>query len=430
MNARRHHRGSVLVWVIGVMAAMIAMVGITIDFWFLHHVGNQLQFVADASALAAVANVQSDQDLARIDAVDLAAENPVLGVGYDLDSNEANADDGDVVFGRYDRDTRTFTPTTESPNAAKVVAHRTEAAAQGETPLLFGPIFGVSTAPLRRTAIAMTSAGGEGPAMVLLSPDDRDALNLDSNAEIHVEGSIYINSDHSRAMYVRSNARVFADDIDLVGDYLVRSNGEVNATINTDATALGDPFSDLVPPDPLAHTLRASSKTRYDGNQTATIQPGVYQRGISIDSNARVTMEPGVYIIEGGGIEINSNGSLIANGVMIYNTGGPGGAGSIRIDSNGDVVITPPSEGPWQGISIYQDRDVSDDMHINSNGRLEVTGTVYAPTAGVQVDSNGASDIFGGNMIVYTLEMDSNGRINVGDPDARPFGQGAVFLVE
>ncbi len=76
--------------------------------------------------------------------------------------------EGDVVVGRYNRLTRTFTPTTEIPNALKVVARRTEDSLGGPVSLNFGPIANVDTVNISRLAIAIAT-GGTGAGLIALA---------------------------------------------------------------------------------------------------------------------------------------------------------------------------------------------------------------------------------------------------------------------
>ena len=88
---------------------------------------------------------------ASSDAVAQAAKNQAAHTSVTLTAAS------DVFVGNYNRGTATFTANTSPYNAVKVIARRTTGSANGPLPLIFGRIFGVNTAEVSRTAIAMNS---------------------------------------------------------------------------------------------------------------------------------------------------------------------------------------------------------------------------------------------------------------------------------
>ena len=52
--------------------------------------------------------------------------------------------------------------------------------------------------------------------------------------------------------------------------------------------------------------------------------------------------------------------------------------------------MTPPSSGPYTGISFFQERSASHPINVTGNGTFDIKGTFYA--AGAQVLVGGTGD--------------------------------------
>jgi hypothetical protein len=164
------------------------------------------------------------------------------------------------------------------------------------------------------------------------------------------------------------------------------------------------------------------------------LQPGIYYGGWNIGARVRVSLQPGIYVIAGGGISIGATGSLdsLAGGsapapVLIYNTDNPiyagscPGAGSSKCQSNIDLTASsilklagllpdqpcPPASTtggcPYGGMVIWYDRfgsmpaytgggnpNCANSACIDIEGGtvLNISGTIYAPTAHVDLTGN------------------------------------------
>jgi hypothetical protein len=145
----------------------------------------------------------------------------------------------------------------------------------------------------------------------------------------------------------------------------------------------------------------------------------VYKGGITVTDNAIVNLAPGVYIVDGGGLVVSLNGSIRGTGVLVYNTAGgtsllgvilnalTQAGGVINISGNGAINLTPPTDGTYQGINFFQDRQNLQPITITGNGSIRITGTGYAPAATVTLtgSSTTTGDVLGGfiaNGVVVT----------------------------
>jgi len=408
------------------MIVMIAFVGLTLDTGLGYLAGSQLQNAADASSLAAVQKLGTELEVVQSAAQSIASKNYAAAEKVLLRANPGNSSNGDIVIGIYDRQERTFTPDLNNPNAVRVVARRTAGSLSGSLPLVFGPIFGIDTIDIERVSIAMLQAGEGDAAIIVLNRDDPRSLDMDSNAQINVEnGGVHVNSSHRRGLYMDSNAEINADSLTISGGAVFRSNADVDVDSYTEgATQVADPLAELEPP-PLGPDL---GRIHLDSNQKRTVSPGYYSGGISLDSNTRLTLRSGIYVLDGVGLRLRSNSTIRGEGVTLIIVNDQNRSSSLDIDSNGDVLITPPDDGPYAGISVFQSRDNTNDAIINSNGDLDVSGVIYFPKNRLELDSN--ADQLGTQLIVDRLKLDSNARINVDYEGSETSGPKGIFLVQ
>ncbi|MBZ0286119.1 MAG: pilus assembly protein, partial [Anaerolineae bacterium] len=152
--------GSVHVWAVLVLPLLIGFMGLTIDLGYILVVGQQLQTGADAGALAGARHLKSGIYDIQQAAVAMAGANEAAGAPITLGVGFNNAPEGEIVVGRFDRNTRIFTPDSVNYNAVQVRAQRTAASAAGDIPMFFASFFGVNSIDMSRTAIAMQGGGG------------------------------------------------------------------------------------------------------------------------------------------------------------------------------------------------------------------------------------------------------------------------------
>jgi hypothetical protein len=266
--------------------------------------------------------------------------------------------------------------------------------------------------PVRARAVARGQWVPAEGALIALDPDDRGAVNAHGNGSIVVTGgSVIVNSSDSSALLVNgSNAVISAPEYDVTGDTRTTGGGTILGTVHRGVPPIPDPLAYLVPPDPASlplGTITAIGKDFY------RLTPGRFPGGLSFSSKDSVLMEPGIYYLAGGGFKFSGKAgtSLTATGVMIYNAP-TGTSHRIEITGQGRVSISPPTSGPYQGISIFQDRDSDVTFKITGNGSFDLTGTVYAAGSHGQIEGNGAVHM-GSQYITGTLDVGGNGTTRV-----------------
>jgi Flp pilus assembly protein TadG len=466
------HRGIAYLWVAIFLLLFILLVGLTLDTAKVLLAAHQLQNAADAAALAGARVIKLDQADARDRAIAIALENTAYGDAVLLNLNEDNNPDGDIVVGRYDRSTQTFTPHTTAPNAMMVVARRTETSLGGPVPLTFGPIVSVDTSNVARYAIAMAS-GGTGAGIIALAPDGT-GLSVKGNFTLDVnDGAMQVNSCNDKvATNIDGKPQFEAGELNVCGDPGIDATGGFDfppdLPVNPNSPPIPDPLCPYHPPltsppypsdclqppvwDPLADLSPSPGEPlTFDANLTdpntgaLVLEPGYYSGGFYL-TGGDIILQPGIYILDGGddgkgGLVVLGNTNFCAKGVMFYITG----TGKVNIGGTGSVQVTPiqydvndfcdpnysypaDTDFAYEDVSIFQARDNFNDAYIKGTGLMDLVGTLYFPSN--LVNLRGEGDGFGNQLIAYRLDVRGTGDILIKYDGRNRSPANKSFLVE
>jgi len=382
---RYRQRGVVIVFTAVILWVLLLLFGLAADTAYVYWTAAQLQNAADAAALAGAQEVSFNSSQAVTDAVNTAADNRAGGAAVQLNSAT------DVVLGNFNTSTNAFTASATPYNAVQVTARRNQGSAAGPLNLLFGPIFGIKTSNVVRSAVAMTETSSN-VGLLVLAPSG-SSTTLVGNASISVtNGDVVIDSNSSNALVAAGNAAISATQLDITGNDTGASGDDPSGTVKLNQPVMPDPLAALAPPTKPAAASGGA--------------PGYYGSGISLSGNSSMTLTGGIYYIDGG-ITLTGNASLNASaGCLIYlHTGG------ISMAGNGDFQYAPMSSGTYAGISIYEDRGDSSADSFAGNANISNTGTVYLPAAALSFAGNAKS--VGTELICNTVNVVGNGTLNV-----------------
>ena len=254
--------------------------------------------------------------------------------------------------------------------------------------------------------------------IIALDPSVSGALSLSGKANINVSGVVYVDSSSSSALLASGNAQVTASAINVHGGVQKSGNASLSPAPITKAAVLADPLSGLAPP--MTSGLTNYGTEILSGNSSATIQPGIYKQ-ITVSGNAELTLSSGVYIIEGGGFSVSGDASVSGSGVTIFNAGSQypiagGTYGSITLSGNGSYNLSPPINGTYTGIIIFQPKDNTSGLSFSGNAS-GMTGAIYAPAARLNESGNGQLNAA---IVVDTLTVSGNGIDDTGTRVALP----------
>lgn len=327
-------------------------------------------------------------------------------------------------------------PPPNNPNVS--VIYWAQASVATRQPQLFSALFsssGLFTGARATAAIVSTGGAPSGCIYVLDKTADR-AMQVAGSTVTSTCG-IFINSSATDALETEGNPStgsyyINSSSTSIVGHYQNNGQGSFNPTPLTGQTAATDPLINLQAP-----SVGSCAHTNYNWSQgTTTLSPGVYCGGINI-SGGTVTFSAGTYILNGGGLTIDSaNTVATGSGVSFYNTATTGYSyGALTISGQPSVTFSAPTSGSLQGIFWFSDRNDTNTTQNQWNGATNssLQGTIYIPTASLLYTGESTSGTYTG-IVVNKLEV--NGSTNFkADPTGQYTGLGgsggaAAFLIE
>lgn len=412
------------------------------------------QNVADAAALAAARYLPScpkPQSASNCPAAVTAAVDLATSQGYTDGSNGAHV-------------TVKIPPGTESEYAG--AADTVEVQISSVRGSVFGGVFGRWSATTGALGVAQNSTGYSLPySLLALDPHGCGVNKITGTGGVTVGGTVHVDSDcSSQALLLSGNGVLTAPECDVVGAVQV-SGGATDhcASQPSGVTVFGDPLREL-PPPPLpalpaavewisggSHPIPAGcpgssspasaanpvtcSFTSSYASYVFRLYPGFYPGGLSFQGGT-FYLEPGIYWLGGGGYSQNGTGNAVIStapggttlggGVLFYLTQDPDPtiqAGCVTAPTgpgcfagwsmNGgasNLQIQGMQSGPYAGMVIYVDRTYAG-ATVQLNGAstsFSLTGTVYAPSAVVTINGNGATSV-SAQVIAYDVVATGNG---------------------
>ena len=199
----------------------------------------------------------------------------------------------------------------------------------------------------------------------------------------------------------------------------------INAPIDEQAPYVGDPLSQVRPPNaadlpmrqcPTGPATSPMNPKTCNVNGTVTLNAGTYYGGWNIGNGTTLTLNPGIYILAGGGITQNGGLTAAAGRVLIYGTDSPacGAGGSANaacqqkldfagttslnlrgLDKNSPCLPYGTPGCPYGGLLFWQDAHASGagtakaNVELEGSGSLFLEGTIYSAAGTVIVTGNG-----------------------------------------
>jgi hypothetical protein len=173
-------------------------------------------------------------------------------------------------------------------------------------------------------------------------------------------------------------------------------------------------------------------------NETRVLEPGIYRGGIELRNSSIALLQPGIFVIQGGGVSIGAQAKVLAVstsvttpsatwsadcpvdacGVLIYNTSGSTALGQLSVAAGSTLklraydpdALAGGGTADFENILIWQDANpvptisyAQPVVQLNGGGNVDIRGTVYAPSA--KVEMNGNSGGSGGDVVNLTLQF-------------------------
>lgn len=327
--------------------------------------------------------------------------------------------------------------TSPAPGAPNVtVIYWTQATVATRQTQMFSSLFSSSGLFTGATATAaLVSTGSPAGCIYVLNTTASRAMQV-AGSMVTTTCGIYVNSNNSAALETEGNPPsgnyyIQASSISIVGNYQNNGQGTFSPMPLTGQTAVADPLAGLQAP-----TVGSCNHTNYNWSQgTTTLSPGVYCGGINI-SGGTATFSAGQYILDGGGLTIDSANTVVTgSGVSFYNTATSGYSyGTLTISGQPSVTFSAPTSGTYEGIFWFSDRNDTNTSQNQFNGATNssIQGTIYIPTAPLLYTGESSSGTYTG-LVVNTLVV--NGSTNfkqdpTGQYTGLSSGGASAFLIQ
>ena len=379
---RRHERGQIYVLITFGLTVLVAFMALAIDVGYLKHQKRRMQAAADSAALAGASELKYG----------------TLTTGAVRDASLNGFTDG----------TAGAKVTVNNPPTSGAYAgdqNYVEAIVSQPEQWFFMRVLGLQSVTVRARAVADASSGKY--CIYSLNPSKSGAAHTDGGDSLTSSCGLMVDSNSSTAL--TNNGSITASTVSIVGNY---SGSKPSAqAVTTGVVAAGDPLAYLQPP-----TVGACNKTNYSiSSGSATLNPGVYCGGITISGSAKVTANPGTYILAGGGLNVQGNGSLTGTGVTFYNTKTTGYAYQpIYTQDQAVLSLKAPTSGIYAGILFFQDRSISSTaLNVlgadgGGTGVGGFEGALYFPTTAVSLTSGQNQNVAYTIVVADTISLDVN----------------------
>ncbi len=307
--------------------------------------------------------------------------------------------------------------------------------------------FGVASASATGGIFSQASGG----CLYVLDPTGKDALNASNNAHIMPSCGVQIASNNSEAAIATGSAQVTTSGnpqppIQVVGTAAKNNNGSYSPN-PTSTASVSDPLSSLdVPWTNCTGTGCPTTNCQYTGCSTAAgvcnhtnftvssnswsppyvhLTPGVYcgtggSAAITINNGNSAIFDSGMYVINGGGVSIQSGSGNSGSNVIFYLTGTNSTYGGVNFANGTTVNFSAPSTGDLADVLIYGDRTLTAPTGSNATSQFQggasstIDGIIYLPTTTVNF-ANGTTTanrtslvvkdaIFAGGTYVFTTD--------------------------
>jgi hypothetical protein len=168
------------------------------------------------------------------------------------------------------------------------------------------------------------------------------------------------------------------------------------------APSISDPYARTLTHAFLTSNIPATRVTRNFWNETTTITPAHYERGMSFGARAVIDLTPGAYYVTNGNFSVAPGATVSgASGVTIIltTTDATGGAiGNLQISPGATVTLQAPNSGTFSGLVIVQDSNglPPGTTYTSRRSTFEgpgatLNGLVYFPNASMTFQGNPSS---------------------------------------
>ena len=436
-NIDSDERGAALIMGVICLSVVFAMSAIVVDINIARGLQRSTSQSADAAALAAAGNLSDGMSWAstvtsvkRYSQYNLGT-NPSTWAGCSDNQAPAALHTSPYYPDSANSDTCISTDSQLNPTVVRILVPLKS------SPTFFASLFGLSS--VGRRAAAMATVASVGPpsvcaVCVLRSTAGTMRVGYD-HAHLKVTdptgtAGIMVNSDSNPALTAETDSSVAAPSISVVGGYMGWGGGTFSPTPTIGVAPIADPLAYLpvpsvytTPPLPSCDPGGTYSSGYYGPAETVAIRagschisPGVYSQ-IIVYPNATVHFNPGLYVVYGAVYENGNNAVIDSTDATIYLTCSsypvpcaPGSTGGV-FGTVGKAIymsLDPPNTGPYQGLSIFSDRNNVSDVFLSAHDVNTMSGSIYAATGTVHllaVGGGSSTAVMRSMLVAGTLDL-------------------------
>jgi hypothetical protein len=283
-------------------------------------------------------------------------------------------------------------------------------------PQLFSVVTGNTEATLTARAAVGYIPPTNGGCVYVIAPTGT-ALTTNGNTGLSSGCGVQVNSSSATAIdlsggntsiTVTGTSNGVANGVNVVGNYgcYGQTTTCISPTPNTGSVSSGDPMSGIDAPtdngctDTAPSSISNGQTYTFHNSYTINVICGV----VSAGNNKSVAFDSGNYIFRDG-LNI-SNGNISGTGVFFYFESGA----SVQLTGNGDINLSAPTSGTYQGVLMFQARNNTTAAQIMGNSSMRVSGVLYFPNANVHFGGNGSSVNSSAttSIVAYNLTLDGN----------------------
>lgn len=415
-------RGNAMIIAAAALPLLIGSAGLATDTiqWALWK--RQLQRAADSAAIAGVYD--------RV-----AAASATTGTAAAVDKDLAlNNHTGIAMQSGY--------PQVTFPADSGTNKNQVNVVLAVQRPLSFSSMF-MSNAPLIKTTARAATVGSSGDFCVLsLQNNSKTGIQATGSAAINMDCGMMTNSTATNAAAGQGSASVTATSLSAAGGIQQSTNWNV-ANFEPYSPALADPYANLTPSDADGDFSNCASTppalSINGGNSGLVVSGGACYSSLDIGSNRELTLKDGIYVISGGGVNIQGTLNLTNATLLLTNknTSSTAPVGSMTMNASGKLNATAPTTGKWAGMAIYQDRRAVDDSptgnisssspnKINGSSGYTVQGVIYFPNQQLTYDGNGTGGAKCTQFVAKRIYWSGNSGVNNFTKNCAMFGIGGI----
>jgi Flp pilus assembly protein TadG len=353
---------------------VLMLVGVAIDYSRASAIKTQLQAAMDAAVLAGAA--QSVGQTATAQSVFSAHLQPGP---YSLESIAFSLGGDASVIGNASAEVET---TLLAAASVKTLTISVTATAK----------------PLRKSDVCI----------LLVDPTAAQPLLVNSGASLKApDCEVHVRSTGSPAAIFNSGSTFVTKRTCLAGASPLY-NGTTVANVETRCKAVADPFAGNLPVP--ASSACTASNGNYNGG-SVSLAPGVYCGWFNFNNAPDVTFAPGVYVIKGGGWNVNA-GRWKGAGVTFYFAD----TSLIQFNSGISADLTAPTGGAYAGILMYEASGLAKSNFVfNDSVSNRLEGLIYLPSRNVIFNAKSQLHTDKATLVFNTLILDqTNWNLDVG----------------